>query len=202
MVIALLLLTLMQTLPQGPIPNLIDEPPDPKDMIEIDGSKEPQRIPEWSAWRSAFRSLKDTVATKEDLPTAVALIATPGDLRLIVRAAEESFRNDAAYEELAVALYFKLLAVRQACDAKEATRQKRKDCFIREGNPISRPYMEVEEFAYRQRTLDIRDRLLRQLGERGRMEVGLALMAWVESQKKGMKAFIHKSSLADYYKPR
>jgi hypothetical protein len=196
MLTVLVSLLLMQPPPQ----NLIDERPDPKDMILIDGSKEPQRIPDWSAWRTAFR-LIGKGKTRDDLPTELFHIVSAADVALIFGAANASLDNDAAYERRGTELYDKLLAVRQACDAKEEAAANRKACFIKEGNLVSGGWRD-EEIAFRQRTLDIRDQLLQQLDERGKADVQLALTAWVESRKAGMKAYIHKPNLAHYYKPR
>jgi hypothetical protein len=183
-----------------PAQNLIDERPDPKDMILIDGSKEPHRIPEWSAWQTAFR-LIGPAKSKDDLPTELYHIVDSFDVALIARAVASSLQNDAALAERGRSLYDKLLVVRRACDAKETTASRRRTCFISEGNLVSGGWKE-EEIAFRQRTLDIRDQLLQQLDERGKVDVRLALTAWVESRKSGMKAYIHEPNLAHYYKPR
>jgi hypothetical protein len=180
--------------------NLIDERPDPKDMILIDGSKEPHRIPEWSAWQWAFHLMRDG-KTRDQLPAELYERVTPADVALIVAAARSSAENDAALQKRSMELYSKMLAVRQACDAKETTAEQRTACFTREGTAASAGW-EDEEITFRQRTLDIRDRLLRQLEEGERHEVTLALVAWVEKAKAGIKVRIHKPNLAHYYKPR
>ena len=183
-----------------PQQNLIDERPDPKDMILIDGAKEPHRIPEWSAWQSAFRLMRHD-KTRDDLPTELYYLVTPADVALILAAIRASNDNDAALERRGTELYTKLLGVRQACDAKEDTKEKRTACFIREGNVVSRGWRD-EEIEFRQRTLDIRDQLLAQLEKGGSLEVKLALVAWVEARKADLKAYIHRPNLDHYYRPR
>ena len=180
--------------------NLIDERPDPSEMILIDGSKEPHRIPEWSTWQWAFQLMRDG-KTRDELPMELYKLVTPADVALIVAAVRDSVENDAALEKRSIELYSKMLVVRQACDAKEKTREQRNACFIREGTSVSAGWRE-EEIEFRQRTLDIRDRLLRQLEEGGRHEVTLTLVGWAEKAKAGIKAHIHKPNLAHYYKPR
>ena len=180
--------------------NLIDERPAPSEMILIDGSKEPHRIPEWSAWQWAFYLMRDG-KTRDELPMELYNLVTPADVALIVAAVRDSLENDAALQKRGMELYTQLLAVRKGCDAKERTKKEQAACFIREGNVVSRGWKD-EEIQFRQRTLDIRDRLLRQLEEGGKQEVNLALAMWVEARKAGMKAHIHKPNLAHYYKPR
>ena len=180
--------------------NLIDERPDPSEMILIDGSKEPYRIPEWSAWQWAFQLMRDAKG-REDLPTELYVLVKPGDVALVQAAVRASADNDAALEKRGMELYAKLLAVRQACDAKEKTKEQQSKCLLREGQAVSAGWKD-EEIQFRQRTLDIRDRLLRQLEEGGRDDVRLALIRWVEARKAGLKAYIHKPNLDHYYKPR
>lgn len=194
----LALVTVAVSLQPGLSQSLIDEPPDPKEMLEIDGSREPHRIPEWSAWQSAFHSLSggDTI---EDLPTALYQVASPVDVDSIFTAVAASKKNDATYDEYRLALFDKLLGVRRECDRTGTTAQTRKACFVERGLVVSKGFPDYE-IAYRQHTLDIRDRLLAELEPRP--EVRGALTMWVESQKAGMKAFIHKSREAHYYKPR
>ena len=180
--------------------NLIDERPDPSEMILIDGSKEPHRIPEWSAWQWAFQLMRDA-KDRADLPTELYVLVKPSDVALIQAAVRASVENDAALEKRGMELYAKLLVVRQTCDAKEKTKDEQVKCLIREGRGVSAGWKD-EEIQFRQRTLDIRDRLLRQLEEGGRDEVKLALVRWVEARKAGVKAYIHKPSLDHYYKPR
>jgi hypothetical protein len=139
--------------------------------------------------------------TRDQLPAELYDLVTPADVGLIVAAVKDSLDNDNALEKRGMELYTQLLAVRRACDAKERTNREQAACFIREGNVVSRGWKD-EEIQFRQRTLDIRDRLLRQLEEGGRQEVKLALMMWVEARKSGMKAHIHKPNLDHYYKPR
>jgi hypothetical protein len=192
MVLALVFL-LAQTLP-----NLIDERPDPSEFVEIDGAKEPHRVPEWATWRMTFRSLNDD---QRRLPADLHLVVSPTETSLIFRAVTDSLENDAALQKRGMELYQQLLAVRQACDAKHTEPQQRKSCFLREGNAVSGGWRE-EEIAFRLRTLDIRDRLFQQLEEGGKGEVKLALIAWAEARKAKYKATIHKPDLAHYFKPR
>jgi hypothetical protein len=180
--------------------NLIDERPDPSEMILIDGSKEPHRIPEWSVWQWAFYLMRDS-KTRDELPMELYDLVTPADVVSIVAAVKDSLENDAALKKRGMELYSLLLTVRRSCDDKERTKKEQTACFIREGNLVSRGWKD-EEIQFRQRTLDIRDRLLRQLEEGGRQEVKLALTLWVEGRKAGMKAHIHKPNLAHYNKPR
>jgi hypothetical protein len=195
--IAVLCLVLAQ---QRILENLIDEPLDPKDMVELNGGKDPNLIAEWAVWQYTFDALEQGTGT-QDLPTTIALVATRADAVLIFRAAGESQRNDAELTVLGNKTYDALLAIKHACDRDEATPPKRKDCFVQKGKTIGEEYRE-REIESRQRTLDIRDRLLEQLDVAGRLTTKSALLAWSEERRSRMVIYVHKTQLDHYYKPR
>ena len=99
---------------------LVGTAPDAKDMIEIDGAKEPHRIPEWSAWRNAFDLLAGGT-TNEHLPSSLTPLVSAADVALIFRAIDASKKNDAAYDEHRLKMFHQLLEVRAACDKQEPT---------------------------------------------------------------------------------
>jgi hypothetical protein len=178
---------------------LIDKRPDPKDMIEIDGAKEPYRIPEWSAWRTAFELLSRGTAAKGHLPSSLTSLVTEADVDLIFRAIDASKKNDAAYDEHRLKQFTRMLDVRTACDKQEPTDQKRSACYRDQGTPIWTEFTEYE-LAYRQRILDLRNRLLEQLDQR--QEVKAALMAWVAERKMGIRVVMLKTEEAHYQRPQ
>ena len=195
--IAVLCLVLAQ---QRILENLIDEPVDPKDMVELNGGKDPNQIAEWAVWQYTFDALEQGTG-REDLPTTIARLATRADAVLIFRAAGESQKNDAELAVLGNKTYDALLAIKHACDRDEATPAKRKDCFVQKGKTIGEAYRE-REIESRQRTLDIRDRLLQQLDEGDRLATKSALLAWSEERRSRMVIYVHKTQLDHYYKPR
>jgi hypothetical protein len=177
---------------------LVGTAPDAKDMIEIDGAKEPHRIPEWSAWRNAFELLAGGT-TKDHLPSSLTPLVSAADVDLIFHAIDASKKNDAAYDEHRVKMFHRLLEVRAACDRQEPTDQKRLACQREKGGQVAAPFPEYE-IAYRQRILDLRDRLLQQLDKREAVQA--ALVAWVSDQKKGIRVVMLKTEEAHYQRPQ
>jgi hypothetical protein len=170
-------------------------PPDPKDMIVIDGAKEPHRIPQWNAWGFAFR-----IFTTMGLPPTLTAITTPADRELLLRFANDEKKNQDAYTARMTELYPKVLEVRTDCDREHPADQSKADkCFITRGNILTGPSKE-DEIAVRQRTLDIRDELLIALDTRA--ELKLALIAYVDKSRAGIKSHMHKLEEARYRKPQ
>ncbi len=190
------LVSLPQTLTPGQ--KLVGTAPDAKDMIQIDGAKEPHRIPEWSAWRNAFELLAGGT-TKDHLPSSLTPLVSAADVDLIFRAIDASKKNDAAYDEHRLKMFHRLLEVRTTCDKQEPTDQRRLACQRERGGQVAEAFPEYE-IAYRQRILDLRDRLLQQLDKRE--EVKAALVAWVSDQKQGIRVVMLKTEEAHYQRPQ
>jgi hypothetical protein len=147
--------------------------PPPADWIHIDGSKNPELIPEWSVWDTAFRVFHSV----GDLPTAVLNAATKEEAAAIQDAATEHGRITAECEERGLKL-IPLLGKETPRVINEKTQALNLDC--------------------RTRTLALVDRLL----ERLRPDARAALNQWVESQKKGMRASVPKRELEFYLRPK
>ena len=107
-----LVLMALVSLPQTHTPGqkLVGTAPGAKDMIQIDGAKEPHRIPEWSAWRNVFELLAGGT-TKDHLPSSLTPLVSAADVDLIFRAIDASKRNDAAYDEHRLKMFHRLLEV-------------------------------------------------------------------------------------------
>ena len=168
--ITVLAIVLGATLQKPPIQFSI---PAPSEWIHIDGSKNPELIPEWSVWDTAFR----TFQTVGDLPTAVISTTTKEEAGLIQEAANEHRRFTAECEDLGMKL-IPLLGKATARVINEKTQALNLQCRVR--------------------TLELRDRLLNRL----RADARVALTQWVESQKKGMRASVPKRELDFYLRPK
>lgn len=178
-----LVLTVSVFVPQ----NFPIAPPAEKDMVVIDGSKEPGRIPQHAAWNLALRR----IARASEVPTEVFKYATSAERDIILRAAEASRRNDEQFDEYRLKIREQLLGVYTACKGDKTCEKKAADGF----NDFK-----DREISYRQRTLDIRDQVLEDL-RRTNTTVALALGNWVEGVKAGITVSMRKSDEGHYRRP-
>ena len=79
---------------QKPAPPPSASPPD--EVMVIDGSKNPELIPQWSAWEFAFRVMG---GGPRELPTSVHRVVTTEERALILAEAQASLRRDKACQE-------------------------------------------------------------------------------------------------------
>lgn len=143
------------------------------EMLEIDGSKNPELIPQWSAWSFAFR----TMGGARDLPSSVLKLVSPSESALIMREADALQKVDARCAERMTELTQRL-------------------------GKVARPVLEKQAqdltLECRWETLYSRDRVLEGINA----EAGAALVAYVESTKVGTTISLPKKALARYLKPQ
>lgn len=144
------------------------------DMVHIDGSKNPELIPQWNVWAFTFRIIAG--GTKQ-IPTPVLDHLSEQEAALVLKAAEEDEATTADCQKKILAMR-PLLRTEKAEVINQKTRELQLEC--------------------RQRTLDTRDRLLASLADPGRN----ALSEFVESMKSGMKVSVPKKELAHYRHPQ
>lgn len=148
--------------------------PPPDDLVTIDGSKNPELIPEWSAWEFAFRVI---AGGPKQLPSSVLLVVSKEEGQRVMAAAESDQRRDAACRERMSKLRPLLLTAKPSViNAKQEEIQL--DC--------------------RWQTLQRRDRLLEGLRPEGQA----ALIAFVESLKAGTQVTVSRRELAHFHKPQ
>ena len=148
--------------------------PATSEMVEIDGAKNPEMIPQWSAWEFAFRVF---AGGSKVLPSPLREAVSKEESAVIVGEAVENQKREAACKE-------RLLALRpllQTADNAE----------------INRRHAEIQ-IDCRWQTLHARDRLLERLKPEGRT----ALIEFVESTKAGTRVTIAKHELAHYQQPQ
>jgi hypothetical protein len=156
--------------------------PDPSaspGYVTIDGRKNPERIPEYVAWGSAFREL--------------ALLEKNGDARLLdekvaLTAAERTLVFEAGRQQL------------ERDAASQKTQLEIADRLSHRGVPLEKQLEAVRPvvMAHRQRVLDAEEALLAKLGSEARM----ALTEWVNGRRAHITMLVHKDDLEDYRKPR
>ena len=134
------------------------KPPPVDDRIVIDGSRNPELIPQWAAWEFAFRVIN---GGSRQLPSNVHHAATEQERALISAAAAANARRDAACVERIEREIRPLLGKEKREVAAARQQEIHVDC--------------------RWQTLHARDRLL----ERLRPEVRTELIKFVEDMKEG-----------------
>ena len=138
------------------------------EWVLIDGAKNPELIPEWSAWEDVFSTIGGGLKV---LPTTVHTVVTEEEARLIFREAEASLKRTADCNTRILAL--KPLVPREGIPKIIArTKEIRLDC--RWGN------------------LHARDRLLAALNPKARA----ALSDFAALMKAGTKFTVAKSEVA------
>ncbi len=158
---------------QGKAPPGSRPPQTPPEMIEIDGSKNPELIPQWSAWEFAFRVFAGGL---KDLPTIVLQVVSPEEGAMIVREAEMATQLSMGCEARMARLRV-LIGKEKAAVLAARAREVTLDC--------------------RRHTLDVRNRVMERLNP----EAQTALRAYVESTKAGTSLTLRKTFLARFLEP-
>lgn len=148
--------------------------PRASDYVHIDGSRNPEMIPQWAVWAFAFRVI---AGGSQAIPTVVLQHLSEEEASEVLKEALADQKSDGDCQQRVLRLRPLLLSER-AQAINERTRAIQLDC--------------------RWRTLHARDRLLARLGPEGR----IALLRWVESAKSGMQVSVPKRELAHYQQPQ
>jgi hypothetical protein len=152
-------------------------PPSSDDKVmTIDGSKNPELIPQWLAWQEAFRAMGMPAQLDLPIPTTVWHVTTADERDLIRKEAMQSLERE---DEVGA----------QAMKIREALTQETR---ARDEERITQL-----DLRRKQAILDARDRLLARLPP----EAQNALRAFAEEVKKGIKVTTLKSRLAEFRAP-
>jgi hypothetical protein len=148
------------------------------EMMTIDGARNPELIPQWNVWAAGFRYMaKDDI---QQLPTVVLQAVTPEQRAALMREANAAATFDRECGIQAAEFGRRLLAEKPDI-----------------GLDVANEKVIEASMSCRRHTLDVRDRLLSELGPTG----AAALSGWVESLKVGWKTTLKKSHLKTYLLP-
>jgi hypothetical protein len=150
------------------------------EIVTIDGSKNPELVPEWTAWHSAFARIR----AANDIPSDVLSVIAAAERSAILDHAEKDGRFWEQGEKQVKDLQASVIA--------EPDRARKIAMMV-----SLQPKVEELELVARRRTLELRDHLLSILQPVGRA----ALMAWVEASKAGQRITVPKSKLEAFRKP-
>jgi hypothetical protein len=147
--------------------------PPKQEMLNIDGSKNPELIPQWSAWGYVFRII---AGGPRQLPSSVIRLVSKEEEALVLKEADAVQKIDAD------------------CQARAA-----KAAALVGVEPLATLDAKVREIsvACRHETLHARDRVLAALNP----EAATALMAFAESTKSGTSISLPKKDLARFLEP-
>ena len=144
------------------------------EMMQIDGSKNPELIPEWSAWGFTFRVF---ATGSRQLPSSVYFAVSREEGALIMKEADQLQRVDRDCQSRVVKLHDLL-----GKEKDDVLDQKLRDLTVE----------------CRWAALHTRDRVLEALKPEG----AAALTAFVASTKAGTSITIPKKDLARYLEPQ
>jgi hypothetical protein len=148
------------------------------EMITIDGTRNPELVPQWNVWAAGFRYMaKDDV---EQLPTVVLRAVTPE-------------QRVAVMKEANAAASFDRECGMRAADVGRRLLAEKPDV----GVDLANARVLEASMSCRRHTLEVRDKLLVDLGPAG----AAALTGWVESLKNGWTTTLRKSQLKAYLLP-
>lgn len=150
------------------------KPPPSDERIVIDGSKNPELIPQWAAWESAFRAID---GGSKQLPSNVHHVATAEERAGISAEAAANGRRGAACADRIEREIRPLLGKETPETVAGRQQEIHVDC--------------------RWQTLHARDRLLAQL----RPDVGAELIRFVEDMKTGTTLSMPAKELPLYRQP-
>jgi hypothetical protein len=154
-------------------PKIIFSNPPPSEWVHIDGSKNPELIPQWTVWRQAFHNM----AQVSNIPTEVIHHLSPKEQESLLAAARADVKKELGCQERVLEI-MPLLSTGDAKQINDKTKEINLDC--------------------RWQTLNRRDQVLESLNPEGRS----ALVNWVESNKAGMSVRVPKSELAFFRQPQ
>ncbi|HUF67505.1 MAG TPA: hypothetical protein VMM79_02550 [Longimicrobiales bacterium] len=145
----------------------------PPEILRIDGGKNPELIPQWSAWGFAFRVI---AGGSRELPSVVYHVVSKDEAAMLLREADAIQKIDKACLERGLKLHSSLARTDTAV----------LDARLRELN-----------LECRRRTLDARDRVLEALNPEG----AAALIMFVESTKRDTSISVPRNALARFLEP-
>ena len=172
-----LLLALALLSPPGVSPAFVQGPAlrgtTPPEMLQIDGARNPELIPQWSVWGYVFRVI---AGGPGELPSSVYPVVSKQETALVIKEAEAVQKVDARCQARAVKAAA-LLGAESMASVDGKIRAISLEC--------------------RWETLHARDRVLAALNP----AAATALAAFAESTKSGTSISVPKKDLARYLEP-
>ena len=147
--------------------------PSKSEILQIDGSKNPELVPQWSVWGYVFRVF---AGGPRQLPTSVLRLVSKAEESLVMREADAVQKIDADCQARLTKVVA-LLGVESMATVDGRVREISVAC--------------------RRETLQARDRILAGLNP----EAAAALMAFAESTKAGTSMSLPRKDLARFLEP-
>jgi hypothetical protein len=158
-------------------PLVLAQSDSPPEFVTIDGSKHPEQVPNWAAWLEAFRFMAGPDTHDVPIPTTV--------YRVTSRKERYRLRREA----------LTVIAAEREMNTRAT------DVFNTPRTPETLPELQAQmnalEMTVRRAALDARDRVLPTLEAAGQQ----ALLEFVDQMRKGFRATVPKSELAQFRLP-
>jgi hypothetical protein len=152
------------------------------DTLTIDGSTEPQKLPNWVVWEHGFTVLGLVAGRDSGFNHDLRAVMTPQEFALLEReATAQKAREDQAARAIEV--------LRPEWDHGDQTDPKLIDHINERTQEIA--------LDYRRSILDARDRVLTGLGPLAQS----ALMTWMDDERASIRATVSKRGLAAWLAP-
>jgi len=158
-----------------------NQPSGASDVLFIDGSKEPEQIPEWVTWEHGFMALAGWKGRDSGINHDLRGQLTPAELDALERTAVAERERRTRFEAKADAL-------RKALDV-DSGRKEAAAAFDTQAFEL--------ELAYRRELLAARDRLLKALSA----DSQIVVQNWMNEFKHDISARVPKSELAHWRMP-
>lgn len=148
------------------------------EMVTIDGSKNPELIPEWLVWQETFKTLA-LVANKEGSLFKEGLVLSDKEAALLYgEAGQQTERERRCFASLD---------------------QRHKELSAAGVKPeVMQKDLQDREVDCRWKTLEARDRVLKGLGPDGQA----SLLTWTQDVRRSIKSTVSQAGLAHYKRPQ
>lgn len=143
------------------------------EMLSIDGARNPELVPQWSAWGFAFRVI---AGGPRELPSSVLRVVSSEEAAMVLEEAEA------------------IQIVDKGCEERVA---KLRPLVGKEKYQVLDARLRAITLECRRKTLEARDRVLLALNPAG----AAALSAFVEATKSGTTLTIRRRDLARFLEP-
>jgi hypothetical protein len=148
------------------------------DLIEIDGKKNPELIPEYAVWRYSFQVLAQAVESGSEVILGTLDLSKDDLDVLLAEVAKQKERDDSC----AAKQYRTIEALRESKAKQSAINERIIEVVI----------------GCRFEVLEASDRVMLKLTDRGRF----VLSRWVAERKSALRVFVMKDEMAYFNKPR
>ncbi len=154
------------------------QPPRVSELVEIDGAKQPDRVPQWVVWREALGMVSSYAGQKSQFTTTLWGALSPDERRTVEKIAVDTMTK-----------YEGCLAV-----GEEALRRLPRDTPA----DVMKRELTAARVKCRQLVIDARDEVKQHLADMS----WLSLYMFSQERLPGIRMYVSRDGLDDFYKPQ